>query len=59
MFSFGIICLSLRSDIPCFNDILDKMTDRVTGNCHDLQTSAGEYFIVQSRAAGEGSFSAF
>ena len=27
MFSFGIICLSLRSDIPCFNDILDKMTE--------------------------------
>ena len=36
-----------------------RQNDGVTGNCHDLQTSAGEYCIVQSRAAEEGSLSAF
>ena len=27
IFSFDVICLSLRSDIPCFNDNLDKMKE--------------------------------
>ena len=36
-----------------------RQNEGVTGNCHDLQTSAGEFCMVQSRAAGEGSFSAF